>query len=321
MIAPGRVGEQRLVEGGRAGQHGHALRLNALHDPPGVEDRLGDHRRPRHQAGQDAGLVAEGVEERVHHEVAVARAEAHDGGPGAEGAQRLRVRRRRALGVARRAGGEDEVRHVAGLHGHGPRRRLFRLDAGARVEELGQAAHRDGRRRGPRFLVAQQDDPLQRAHVLAHEEGGVVDPQEAAHGQKHRRARRTQDVPRLAALEARVEGDEHGAGAQRAERGEHPLGAVRRPQRDPVPRPHAGGDQPAGVAVHLGCQLVVGQADRAVDQRLGAGVARGGVLDQPRDRSPRQIGAGVLRLRRCAADAAHGCWLLTETTSPLRYDE
>ena len=298
--------------------------LNALHHPPGVEDGLGDHRCPRHETGQDAGLVAERVEERVHHQVTVAGAEADDGGPGAERAQRLRVRGRRALRVAGRPGGEDQVRHVARAHRCRPCRGLGRVDALSCLHQLGQREHRRRRalahRLGVGALVAQQDDPAQATDVLALEQRRVVGAQEAAHGQQHRRAGRAQDVARLAALEARVERDEDSAGAQGAEGGQHPLRAVGRPERDAVPRPDAGRDQTAGIAVDLGSQLLVAQTNVAVDERFGSGVAPGGVVDQPRDRPPRQVGSRVFVPRRRTADA-HGCWLLTDTTSPLRYDE
>ena len=320
-VGPPRVGQQGLVQGRGAGQHGDPLRLNALHHPTGVEDGLGDHRGPRHEAGQDAGLVAEGVEERVHHQVAVPRVEPDDGGPGAEGAQRLRVRGRRSFGVAGRPGGEDEVGHVVGFHRRGAGRGHRGVDAIACFEEFAQPDHRRRCPPRPSLLVAQQDDSFERADVLAVEEDRVVGAQEAPHREQQGGAGRAHDVPRLAPLEARVERDEHGAGPQRAEGPQHPFGAVRRPERDAVPRLHTGRHEAAGVAVDLGAQPLVGQAHPDVDQRLGAGVAPAGVVDQPRDRPPGQVGAGVLVPRRRAADTAHGCWLLTETTSPLRYDE
>ena len=84
------------------------------------------------------------------------------------------------------------------------------------------------------------------------------------------------------------------------------------------PGADAGGDEAAGVAVDLRGQLRVGQAQLAVDQRLGGAVALRGVVDQAGHRAPDEVGPRVLLVGRRAADAAHGCWLLTEMTSPDR---
>ncbi len=116
----------------------------------GVEHRLGNNRRTRHDAGEDARLVAEGVEEGIDDEIAIARFQADDGGPGAEGAQRLGLRRRRSLGVTGRARGEDEVRGVVGLDRSRPGRRDCGVHRLAGPEELAQAEQRHPGRRRPR---------------------------------------------------------------------------------------------------------------------------------------------------------------------------
>ena len=67
--------EDRLEDGRRPGQHRDALLRDPGEQTVDVEDRLGHHGGPGHQTGQDARLVAEGVEERVDDEVAVARAQ------------------------------------------------------------------------------------------------------------------------------------------------------------------------------------------------------------------------------------------------------
>ena len=70
------VVEDRLVERRRAGQHGDLLVGDAGQRPVDVEHRLGEHRRPGRDRGEDPGLQPEHVEVRVHHQVAVARGEA-----------------------------------------------------------------------------------------------------------------------------------------------------------------------------------------------------------------------------------------------------
>ena len=79
-----------------------------------VEDRFGDHGGPGHQAGQDARLVSEGVEERVDDQVAVAPAQPHHLGPGGEGPQRLAVGGHGPLGTPGGPRGEHQVGEVAG---------------------------------------------------------------------------------------------------------------------------------------------------------------------------------------------------------------
>ena len=149
--------------------------------------------------------------------------------------------------------------------------------------------------------------------------GRVVGAQEAAHGHQRRGAGVADDVRRLAALEPGVQRDEHRAGAEQPERRQHPLGAVGRPHGHPVPGADAGGQEAAGVAVDLLGQLRVGETQVAVDQRLRAAVPQRSVVDQAGHRAPDEVGPRVLLVGRSAADAgAHGCWLLTEMTSPER---
>jgi hypothetical protein len=162
---------------------------------------------------------------------------------------------------------------------------------------------------------------------------GIVDTEEAAHGEQRRGSRGAQDVGRLAALEARVHRDEDGPGAQGAQRGQHPLGTIGGPDGDPVGAIDAGRDETAGVEVHRFGQLGVGEADVPVDHGLVAGMAKRALRDQIRDGPPGQIGPGILVAGRRPADARavadvrcvrgcrHGCWLDTEMTSPLMYDE
>ena len=56
------VVEDRLVDRRRPGQHGDLLVGDATQDGVHVEDGLGEHGRPRGDAGQDPGLQPEHVE-------------------------------------------------------------------------------------------------------------------------------------------------------------------------------------------------------------------------------------------------------------------
>ena len=113
---PAGVAEQRLVEGGRTGQHRDPLVCDAGQHPVHVEHRLEHRGGPRHETGEQSRLVAEGVEQRVHHQVPVALAQPHDRRPRAEGPQRLAVGGHHPLGPAGGPRGEDEVRKVLGGH-------------------------------------------------------------------------------------------------------------------------------------------------------------------------------------------------------------
>ena len=230
------------------------------------------------------------------------------------------MRRRRSLGVAGGARGEDEIGDVVGLHGGRPRRRHGRIDVLPCLQEGVQAGGRD---RGPggrvaRLLafVAQQNDACQVAGVLTGQHGRVVEAQKAPHGHQRGGAGVADDVRRLAALEPRVERHDHRTGAQQSQRRQHPLGAIGCPQGGPLPRPDAGCDETAREAVDLLGELREREAQLPVDQRLRRTVAQRGVVDQAGHRAPDEVGPRVLLVGRRAADAAHGCWLLTEMTSP-----
>ena len=160
----------------------------------------------------------------------------------------------------------------------------------------------------------------QRAGVLPRQHGRVVDAQEPAHREEGRRARVAEDVSRLAALEARVQRHQHRAGPQRAQRGEHPLGAVGRPDGHAVARPDTGRHEAAGVAVDLGGQLRVGEAHarrRPAPRSRRAGPPRPPPAGAPCPRSGRPAGPPASGGAPPIPDAAHGCWLLTEMTSPV----
>jgi hypothetical protein len=290
--------------GSAAREHGDPLGRHALHDPVGVEDRLGHHGGPGHEAGQDARLVAEGVEEGVDDEVAVAPRPARRWTP--------RWRRCAAtgrgwswppLGVTGRARGEDEVGEVVGPD------RPARAAVVGRVDALAPppgTARRSSTRRWGRPAVparprgcpvasSRRRTMRSRSPVSSPvQQRRVVDTQEAAHGDE-RGGPDAQDVGRLGPLEPGVQRHQHGPGPQEPQGGQHPLGAVGGPDGHPVPRPTPGGHEAAGVAVDLLGQLGEGQADgrrrpgpRCAPWRPRARRPPGG------DGAPGQVGPGVL---------------------------
>src|SRR5580704_5111087 len=98
------ITQQRLIQGRWSGQHIDALCLDATEYRARIEHGLWHHSGTGHQTREYPSLVAEGMEERVHDQVAVAWPEANDRSPCAECPQRLRVRCHRAFRMARRAG-------------------------------------------------------------------------------------------------------------------------------------------------------------------------------------------------------------------------
>ena len=146
------------------------------------------------------------MEERVDDEVAVALGQADDRGPRGEGAQRLGVGGHGPLGPSRGARGEDDVGEVVAGHalpagalgphvdGGADDAVLALHDAVRAGEEF--APPEDGDLVGVRHLargalvVTEQDDALQMGNVLVLEHGGVVDAEEAAHGEQRTGANR-----------------------------------------------------------------------------------------------------------------------------------
>ncbi|MGX1504290.1 UNVERIFIED_CONTAM: hypothetical protein RKD43_002915 [Streptomyces graminofaciens] len=171
-----RVVEQRPVQGRRAGQHGDPFRGDVREDGLHVEDGLRDHRGAAGEAGDDARLVAEGVEERVHDQVAVTLAQPGELAPQVVAAQGLGVGDDRALGAAGGAGGEDEIGGVVGGDGGGALPHLPGVHAVAAGEEVLP---------GPvlvRRALGQDDDLLQvgQFHVAAAQGGDVGGAEEGA---------------------------------------------------------------------------------------------------------------------------------------------
>ena len=119
VVVARRVVEQGLVDGGRPGQHGDAVLLDRLQRAQRIERQVRDQRRAGLQAGQDAGLVAEVVEERVDAQVAVVAGDLAVGGPRRRARQRLPVRAQHTFAAAGGAGGEQDVADVVGRDGGG----------------------------------------------------------------------------------------------------------------------------------------------------------------------------------------------------------
>ena len=236
------------MEGRRARQHGDRVPRNVRQRRLHVEHRLRHHGRAAHQAGDDARLVAEGVEERVHDQVAVALTQAGQLAPHLVAAQCLGVRDHRALGPAGGTGGEDDVggvlgpdagRPLADLPRAGtaspPARKSFQVRKARRASSPAPppSAGAAGRAAGRRPVTVARGPP-QRGDVRGAEERAGDEEQPGAGC-----ARRT--YGRLRALEAGVQRDQHGAGAsprrarRRSSRGcSAPRSATRSPGSTPA---------------------------------------------------------------------------------------
>jgi hypothetical protein len=92
-----------------------------------------------------------------------------------------------------------------------------------------------------------------------------------------------QHVRGLRTLEARVDRHEHAPGPVHAQGGEHPAGAVGRPDRDPVAGPDAEGQHGPHARQHLLLELGEGQPEVAVDERFTVAVQSCGPAHRVRD--------------------------------------
>jgi|GEM_PF-5763034 len=264
------VVHDRRVDRRRAGEHGDPHRLHQSHRLPGVEDRLRHQRRPADQAGQQARLEAEGVEERVHHQIPVVRRQQAAVRPGPGDGQRPFVRGHRALAPPGRPGGEHDVADVIRAHRPRPPARLGGRDrrrpplerspvaghpydqaepiqASAARPAVYPAVRRAARttrltRRGP-----ERRQPVDAEEVTGHEQGAG--------------AAAADHVQRLGTGEPRADRDQRGARAERAQRGQHPVMGVRSPDGHPVGRGHALRDQRGGDRGHPLAQLAVAEPE------------------------------------------------------------
>ena len=114
VLLPVGMVEDRLVEGRRAGQHGHALVGHPGEDAVDVEHRLREHGGAGRHRREDARLQAEHVEVGVDHEVPVAGGETRHRHPVGGDAQRATVGLNDPLRHAGRARREQDVGWVVG---------------------------------------------------------------------------------------------------------------------------------------------------------------------------------------------------------------
>ena len=208
--APGGV-EQRGEDGRCARQDRDPLGLDERHRRVEVERRDRVQGCAGEQPGDDADLVAEGVEERVDHQVAVLAVDAAQLAPGAGHADGLSVGRHRALAAAGGAGREEDVGDVTGGDGLGDQ-----VDLGRRhrpAVEVGQVAQLDdGQDRGEIAGRAEVGDlGAAEEPVLHHDDAG---------------AGAVDDVGDLVAGVAGVHRHQGAAGVRRGEGGDHPADAV-----------------------------------------------------------------------------------------------
>ena len=254
--------EERLVERGGAGQHGHPLLGDPSQRSAGVEDRFGEHRRPSGDRRQDPRLQAEHVEVRVHHEVAIAGGEAGHRHPVRCHPQRPAVRLHDPLRYPGGPGGEEDVRWIVGADRRAPALDLVTARPGSPSPRT-RSMTRCSRTRGS----VRDHDGLQvgklGADVVEHRD--VVRAEEVRDGDQHAGAAPGEDVGRLDAFEPGVDRHEDGTGLEDPEHGHDPLGAVEGPDRHPVARLDAGGHERRAEGPSLLGELGVGQPGRAVD--------------------------------------------------------
>ena len=267
MLTARRVVEDRLVQGRRSREDAHPVDGDAAEDLLDVEDGVGEHGAAHHQPREPAGLVAEGVEERVDDEVTVAFAQPDDLAPVAETPQRLRVREHGALRVPGRTRREEDVGDVVAADREGAGFGDVRRHLAGAGEEV---VPRDG----PRGRIAPQDDDrLERWDLGLHVDGvaeqrHVVGVEEPRDRDERAGTALAQDVRGLRALEPRVHWDEDRARRLQPEGGDDPLPHVGRPDRDAVAGLDAEGDERAGSLVRLRGELGIGERDVAVYDRL-----------------------------------------------------
>ena len=289
-----RVREHGQKQRGRPGQEADAVGLDARQHRVGVEDGAGVDGGATQQRRHPAGLVAEGVEEGVDDEVAVALAQAHHARPDVEGAQGGAMRGHHALGSAGGAAGEHQVGRGVGLHARAAlinlRLRHFRA-LGQKVSPAQVACLQHA-------TLAQHDQAAQRARAQAVQQRGVVLAQKAAHAEQPHGTAARQDVGRLGALHAGVDGHQHPThGMHRAGR-DDPLVQIGRPKRHPLTKSHTQRQQRARGLVNALAQLGIAQGQLTVDHGGAIAVAGRGLL-QHGGYGERQRGLGRPSIEVC----------------------
>ncbi len=201
---------------------------------------------------------------------------------------------RRALRVARRARGVLDVDRVARLQRAHP----LRDRVGGQVLALGDDP-------GP-VVGAEVDDPLERVRVDPHlvDHRAVVAGLERLGREQQPQAGLVQRVGELVRAVGRVDVDQDRADLGGGVLHQRPLGAVRRPDADPVALRDPGRDQPPGERVDVGVERRPGPAATGghLDQRLAVPVRRDRALEVAADRlleqrhgvvSPSRVGLHV----------------------------
>ena len=239
---------------------------------------------------EDAGLQPEGVEERVDDQVAVAFPQPDHRRPRVVRADGRLVAQHRALGHAGGAGGEQDVAQVVGPDRGGPGRDIGPVDLAGPFEEVGP------RRRAVARGAPQHDDLVERGGFAGGaQQGDVVGVEEVGDREEDAGSRGAQDVGGFVALEPGVERHDHRARPVHRAGGHDPLVDVRRPDRDPVTRLDAGGDQRGGGLVDPCEEVAEAPAHlaivAAVDQPLTITEERRGPLERAGDGGG-QVGGG-----------------------------
>ena len=146
------------------------------------------------------------------------------------------------------------------------------------------------------LLRAEVDHVLQVRHVGPDlvDHAVVVARLEALRTDQHPHARLPQREAELVTAIGRIDVDQDDPGLSRRVLELNPLGAVGRPDSQPVTRSQAGRYQAPGQRVGIGVEVRVGPpaAGRRIDQRLGAGVRGGNASEVIADRLAEQRDAG-----------------------------
>ena len=267
-----RRGEQRLVDRGGTRQHRDPRVLDQPHRRVRVEGGDGVEGGAGQQSDDDADLVAEGVEERVHHQVAVLRSDPAEAAPCVRNPDRLPVRAHRALGAPGGAGGEQDVGDVVGGDPVGPR---LDLVCERVVAELGHPVE-----------AGEVDDLEHRGQVagcLQVDDLGAVE--KAVRDEHKARAGAVDDVGDLVAGVAAVRGDQGSACVGDGQAGDHPVDAVGRPHHDAVAALEAERHVAAGDGAHLVEQVGEREGPVALDVRRPVAVPLGSGPQHPGQRA------------------------------------
>ncbi|MDT4849749.1 hypothetical protein FQZ97_838770 [compost metagenome] len=224
------------IERGRPRQETDAILLDPSQHGFGVEGPLRQDGRATNEGREPTRLEAEAVEERVDDQVAVAWLQADDLAPVVEQAQVLAMGTEHALGVAGGAGGEHQVREAVAVEaGHPLGQHLVGHLPGQVDEALPGAIAAAGR--------FEDDGLLEVIERLSRQQVRVVTAEELANAEQHARPTASEDIRRLAALQARAQRHQHRPGHQAAEGGQQPVMAVRRPDGDALARFESNGQQ------------------------------------------------------------------------------